>query len=106
MQVLELSIEDADEDRSIAIKVNASITGEREVALTPDLNFRRRVLVVLYRKYLDADLAWVLAQREVLSWFPLGARPAGSLMGNRGSHLRRLCERRDRALSQFMGGLW
>ena len=70
--------------------------------MTPDLNFRRRVLVALYRKYLDADRTWRLAQNEALSWFPLDARPAGSLMGNPGSHLRRLYERRDRALSQFM----
>ncbi len=70
--------------------------------MTPDLNFHRRVLVVLYRKYLDADRAWRLAQTEALSWFPLDTRPAGSLMGNPGSHLRRLYERRDRALSQFM----
>jgi len=70
--------------------------------VTRDLNFRRLVLVVLYRKYLDADRAWRLAQSEALSWFPLDARPGGSLMGNPGSHLRRLYERRDRALSQFM----
>ena len=70
--------------------------------MTSDLNFHRRVLVVLYRKYLDADRAWRLAQTEALSWFPLDTRPEGSLMGNPGSHLRRLYERRDRALSQFM----
>jgi hypothetical protein len=70
--------------------------------MTSDLNFHRRVLVVLYRKYQDADRAWRLAQSEALSWFPLDTRPAGSLMGNPGSHLRRLYERRDRALSQFM----
>jgi hypothetical protein len=80
----------------------ASIGAKSKVAMTSDLDFHRRVLVVLYRKYLDADRAWRLAQGEALSWFPLEARPAGSLMGNPGSHLRRLYERRDRALSQFM----
>ncbi len=70
--------------------------------MIPDLNFHRRVLVVLFRKYLDADRAWRLAQTEALSWFPLDTRSAGSLMGNPGSHLRRLYERHDRALSQFM----
>ena len=70
--------------------------------MTSDLNFRRRVLVVMYRRYLDADRAWRVAQSEARSWFPLDARPAGSLMGNPGSPLRRLYERRDRALSQFM----
>lgn len=68
--------------------------------MIPD--FHRRVLVVLYRKYLDADRAWRLAQTEALSWFPVDARPGGSLMGNPGSRLRRLYDRRDRALSQFM----
>ncbi len=69
--------------------------------MTPDLNFRRRTLLVFYRRYLNADRALRLAQREALSWFPLEARPSVPPIGDPGSRVRRLYDRRDRALAQF-----
>lgn len=69
--------------------------------MAPELEFRRRALIVFYRKYIEADDAWRLARKEALSWFPLDGRATVPLMGDSGSHLRRLYDRRDRTLSQF-----
>ncbi|MDT8325919.1 MAG: hypothetical protein RQ750_00840 [Roseovarius sp.] len=66
-----------------------------------DLLTRRRVLLVTYRRYLDADRAWTVALREVKTWFPAASRPGVSTIGNPGSPMRRLFEQRERALLQF-----
>ncbi len=70
--------------------------------MAPDLQTRRRALVILYRRHLRAERAWRLAQREALSWFPLGTRPSVRPIGNPGSHVRRLYEKRNRTLAQLM----
>ncbi len=69
--------------------------------MTPDLELRRRVLVVFYRRYVRADRAWRLAQIEARSWFPARERPAVPPIGDAGSRLRRLYDRRDRAIAQL-----
>lgn len=69
--------------------------------MTPDLEPRRRALVVFYRRYVRADRAWRLAQGEARSWFPAGERPAVPPIGDAGSRLRRLYDRRDKALAQL-----
>jgi hypothetical protein len=66
-----------------------------------DLVVRRRALLVTYRRYLEADRAWDMAIRDVKSWFPPGNRPGPSTIGNPGSPIRRLYERRERALHQL-----
>ena len=63
--------------------------------MTPDINFRRRTLLVFYSRYLNADRALRLAQEEALSWFPQDARPLVPPIGNPGSRIRRLYDRRD-----------
>ena len=67
----------------------------------PDLEFRRHVLVKIYRRYLAADRAWLVASREVQTWFPKQSRRVATAIGNPGSHIRDLYERRDQALRQL-----
>lgn len=69
--------------------------------MTPDLETRRRALIIYYSRYLRADRAWRVAQREARSYFPAGIRPAVPPIGDAGSRLRSLYERRDRALAQL-----
>jgi hypothetical protein len=66
-----------------------------------DLDLRRRVLVKFYRRYLVADRAWVLETRAAVTWLP--EPPAGklALIGNPGSRVRRLYDRREAALERL-----
>ncbi len=66
-----------------------------------DLLTRRRVLMLTYRRYLEANRAWNIAFAEVKGWFPLTSRPGPRPIGNPGSPLRRLYERREQALLQM-----
>lgn len=68
--------------------------------MTPEIEPQRRALLIIYRRYLLADRAWRLAQREAQSWFPSHERPAVPI-GNPGSRIRRLHDRRDRAVEQL-----
>lgn len=43
-----------------------------------DLLPRRRVLMLTYRRYLEADRAWSMALEELKGWFPLTNRPGPS----------------------------
>lgn len=63
-----------------------------------DLELRRRLLTKTYRSYLAADRAWIEASREVQAWMPRQARLATSAIGNPGSRIRAIYDRRDRAL--------
>lgn len=65
------------------------------------LELRRRVLVVTFRKYLDAERAWNAAMRDARTWFPAGRLPSRSTIGDPGSPIRRLYERRERAVLQL-----
>ena len=66
-----------------------------------DLQARRAVLVTIYRRYLEADRAWAVAQRETRAWFPPQSRPGRATIGNPNSPLRLIFERRARALEQL-----
>ncbi len=65
-----------------------------------DLGTRRRVLIVMYQRYLGADRNWNLAQREMRTWFPTEDGPNPLRMGNPGSPIRRLYEQREQAMFQ------
>lgn len=67
----------------------------------PDLVTRRRGLMVTYERYLAADRAWNMALRDMKLWFPAASRPRHSTIGNPGSPIRRLYEKRERALLQL-----
>lgn len=69
--------------------------------MTPELEPRRRALRIIYRRYLVADRAWTLAQQDAQSWFPVRERPAVSPIGDPGSRIRRLHDRRERAVEQL-----
>lgn len=66
-----------------------------------ELEVRRRLLVVTYRRYLEADRAWNLAVEETRTWFPVTDRPGRSVIGDPGSPVRRAYERRERAVVQI-----
>lgn len=66
--------------------------------MIPDHRPHRRALLSAYQRYMAADRACRLAQKEALSWFPTKNRPSVPPIGNQGSPLRRLHEHRDRAL--------
>ncbi|MDW4498473.1 hypothetical protein R5H30_10815 [Sulfitobacter sp. D35] len=66
-----------------------------------DLEKRRRVLVTTYRRYLDADRAWSVAQSEVKAWFPEMTMAHRVTIGDPGSKVRRLYDARSRAMLQF-----
>ena len=66
-----------------------------------DLETRRRVLLLTYQRYLEADRAWNIAQREIRTWFPTASRPGLATIGSPGSPVRRLYEQRERARLQL-----
>lgn len=66
-----------------------------------DLETRRAVLVMTYGRYLEADRAWTVALSESRAWFPAQSRPNRAAIGNPESPVRRLYERRLRALEQL-----
>lgn len=66
-----------------------------------DTEAQRRALLIFYNRYLAADRAWRLAQAEAMSWFPAQFRPAVPPIGDVGSRLRQLHDRRDRALARL-----
>jgi hypothetical protein len=65
------------------------------------LDARRRVVLVLTRRYLAADRALRAAQEEARSWFPSGARRAPPPIGHPGSPIRRAYDRRARLVAQL-----
>ena len=66
-----------------------------------DLDPRRRLLVKLYRRYVAADRAWVLEARAAVSWLPETPPEKLALIGNPGSRVRRLYDRREDALDRL-----
>ena len=62
---------------------------------------RRRVLLVNYQRYLEADRAWDTALREVRTWFPSSSQSGLLAIGNPGSKIRKIYEQRERALMQL-----
>lgn len=66
------------------------------------LEVQRRTLFEAYRRFLAADRALQKARAEALRWFPGAVARQTLLIGDRGSRMRRLTERRDRALARLM----
>jgi hypothetical protein len=66
-----------------------------------DLATRRRVLQMVYLRYQEADRALKIAIEETKTWFPNASQPKSSTIGNPGSPIRRLYERRERAILQL-----
>lgn len=66
-----------------------------------ELVTRRRVLLMMYRRYLEADREWDIAMRNLHRWFPEESRMGTLAIGNPGSPIRRLYARRLRALIQL-----
>lgn len=66
-----------------------------------DLTTQRRVLMLTYRRYLEADRAWTMALVEARAWFPSSSRPRAWTIGNPDSPMRRLYEQRARAMQQL-----
>ncbi len=69
--------------------------------MQPELATRRRVLVITYERYIEADREWTEAICEVQRWFPADGRPYVEAMGEPGSRMRHIYETRMRALRQF-----
>ena len=69
--------------------------------MNSDLICRRRLLQLTYMRYVQADSDWAKARSEARSWFPEDSRPPRTIIGDPGSRLRRLHERRARALNQL-----
>ena len=69
--------------------------------MNTDLETRRHVLVVMYQRYLEADRSWNLALNDMRTWFPKESQANSLKMGDPGSPIRRLYERRKRALFQL-----
>lgn len=67
--------------------------------MSADFTTRRRAVLVFYRRYLEADRAFRLAQQEAMSWLRTGDHPTVPPIGHPGSRLRRLHDQRDRALT-------
>lgn len=66
-----------------------------------DLEARRRVLKMAYQRYLAADRALDTARSYAVSWFPDAPARSNLLIGDPGSRIRRIHERRDRALARL-----
>ena len=66
-----------------------------------ELATRRRVLLLTYQRYQEADQAWKIALHEMKIWFPKASQPNSSAIGNPGSPVRRLYEQRERAMLQI-----
>lgn len=66
-----------------------------------DIALRRRVLQRAYLRYQAADQAWIMAVRDVRAWFPAESKPGRWVIGDPGSSVRRLYEKRERARMQL-----
>jgi hypothetical protein len=65
-----------------------------------DLEVRRRVLISAYRRYLAADRDLQAAQTGARLWFRQRPAKKTVLIGDPGSRIRTLTDRRDRALAR------
>lgn len=63
-----------------------------------DLEVNRRVVIAAYRRYLAADRDLQAAQTGARRWFRRMPAKQTALIGDPGSRIRALTDRRDRAL--------
>lgn len=66
-----------------------------------DLDQNRRLLAMAYQRYIEAELVWIRARGAARAWFPEDSRPYRWTMGSPQSRLRRIYERRQRAILQL-----
>lgn len=66
-----------------------------------ELATRRRVLLVIYQRYLNADRDWNRALSEATTWFPPSNPPYRWSIGDPGSPVRQRYEARERAIQQL-----
>lgn len=66
-----------------------------------DLATRRRVLLLIFLRYIAAERAWTAAQQEMRTWFPTTNRTNSPRIGDPGSSIRRLYEQRERSIHQL-----
>lgn len=67
-----------------------------------NLAAQRRVLLLTYRRFLEADRDWTAAIRDARQWFPASPVSASPLaIGSPRSRIRRLYEQREKALHQL-----
>lgn len=66
-----------------------------------DLAARRRLLLLAYQRYIEADRSWNVAIEEMRTWFPKESPARLASIGNPGSRIRALYERRAKAISQL-----
>lgn len=64
-------------------------------------DFYRRLVLLAYHRFLTADRSLQKAQSDALTWMPERASQKTMLLGDPGSRVRRLHERRDRALARL-----
>ena len=69
--------------------------------MTNDVDRSRHLLVLTYRRFLDAELGWIRARRAARAWFPQSSQPYRWTIGSPKSQLRRVYENRQRALLQM-----
>lgn len=69
--------------------------------MTNDGDRSRYLLVLTYRRYLDAELGWIRARRAARAWFPPSSQPYRWTIGSPESALRKVHEKRQRALLQM-----
>jgi hypothetical protein len=62
-----------------------------------DLSLRRRALIKIYVRYLQADRDWLAACRAAVAWLPTAPPAKLALIGDPGSRVRRLYEDREKA---------
>lgn len=67
----------------------------------PDLRAPHRLLARAYTAYVRADHDWRRAAEAAATWFPEPMPPQIPALGDPGSRVRRLYDRRERALIQI-----
>ena len=66
-----------------------------------DLKPRRRALQMVYQRYLQADAEWMEACETLNAWFPEHRAAKTVAIGNPGSRIRHIHDKRDRAVLQL-----
>ena len=83
------------------IRIDSETLKWGETQMHVELQTRRRVIIETYRRYLEADRDWSRAAAEARAWFPIGERTGHAIIGNPGSPVRGLYDRRVRAIQQL-----
>ena len=74
---------------------------QRRHGMNPELFAYRRVLIKAYQHYLSADRSLQIATRKAEDWMRVRPERGILLIGDPGSPIRQLHEKRDRALARL-----